>query len=334
MRRADRLLCLVLLSLSLVFGLIVWVQGESGAPAPRQAAWTAQVPASTEVNNPFAASLQGTQPDGALKLRQAQLVLNPELLYLFDYYLATLGERQLPEIIAEVQRALAQQLQLHPTALAQALALFERYLTYKRSLQMAPAANAARTASQSQSELMQQRWQFLAATRAQHFSAQEITGLFGGEEQRFSDAYQRMRIYEDAALTPEQKQAGYAALDQALSPAARAEKNAPVFIQTVEQEVARMRANKVDEQTVYQYRAAQFSADAAARLAELEREEQAWQQRIAAYLVQARQILAQQPIEFADLTAQKPAQAAALARLRERSFNSDERMRLPAYETW
>lgn len=326
MKRAHLLLFLSLLCLSLVLGLLICWQAALLSPAPERG--SAHAASALGAARPFAASLHGTKPDGALTTRQAQLVLNPELLYLFDYYLATLGERQLPEIIAEVKQALARQLQLQPTALAQALALFERYLAYKRSLMTVPAAPATLSAHTGQAGLMQQRWQFLRSTRAQYFSAQEIRELFAGEEQRFHDAYQRMQIFENAALTSEQKQAAYAALDQTLTAAARAEKNAPVFIQTVEQEVARMRANGVAEQTIYQFRAAQFSADAAARLAELEREEQAWQQRIATYRLQARQILAQGEGGLA------APQLAALAHLRERSFNPEERARLPAYENW
>jgi lipase chaperone LimK len=57
--------------------------------------------------------MAGTQPDGAARARaDGQLEVNAELAYLFDYYLAGLGERPLDairtEIIRELERRLPQ----------------------------------------------------------------------------------------------------------------------------------------------------------------------------------------------------------------------------------
>lgn len=280
----------------------------------------------------FAASLLGTQSDGKLETSDDRLILNAELLRLFDYYLSTLGQRQLSEIILQVRQELAQRLSLKPQALAQALALFERYLAYKRALTAAPKPSLL--AQQSQAALMQQTLAFVEQCRAQYFSADEIRALFADEQARDADAYQRMLIFENKQLSQAQKLAQYQALDQALSPAMRAERNAPLFIHQVEQQVAQMRANGSDEQAIYQFRAMNFSADAAARLTELERDEARWQQRIANYQAQAQQILNQTNAATSSGNAISQLQQAQLARLREQSFSVEERPRLAAYENW
>lgn len=325
MRYSSTSLVLSLAILGLLGWLLVDQRGEPDPAAIRLKAGQQTQPA-------FAASLQDTQPDGDLKTQQHELVVNPELVYLFDYYLATLGERQLPEIVAEVRRALAQKLQLQPHALAQALDLFARYLNYKRALTQ--ATDFASAATGSQAAMMQQRWQFMSAKRAAFFAPSEIAALFADEETRYADAYQRMLIFENTALSQAQKQTAYAALDQALTPAQLAEKNAPVFIQQIEQQVAELRARGADEQTVYQFRALNFSADAAARLSELEREEQAWQARIANYQQQAQTFIQATRSTATRVSELSPAQQLALTRLREQSFTEQERLRLAAYEKW
>ncbi len=278
----------------------------------------------------FAASLHGTQVDGRLETAADKLVLTPELLHLFDYYLASLGERSLPEIIAQVKHELRQSLQLKPAALAQALALFDSYLAYKRALLQAPTP--APNGHHNQSKLMQASLAFLQASRAQFFSNEEILALFSEQQLRDQDALQRMQVFEDASLNSSQKQAAYQALDQALPAALRVEKNAPVYIQQIEQQVAQMRANGKDEQAIYEFRALNFSADAAARLNELEREERLWQQRIATYQNQAQQIIKQ--ARDAPVIPLSQEQIQHLAKLRQQSFSADEMPRLAAYETW
>jgi lipase chaperone LimK len=76
--------------------------------------------------------MQGTRPDGHLTVRQEQLQTDPELLYLFDYYLSAQGEKSLPDIWTAIRAELRQRLSLSPKALAQAEQLLNRYLQYKK----------------------------------------------------------------------------------------------------------------------------------------------------------------------------------------------------------
>lgn len=85
----------------------------------------------------------------------------------------------------------------------------------------------------------------------------------------------------------------------------------------VEETVRTLRAQGASDDEVYRARAAALSAENAATLAQLDREEAAWQQRIAAYLAQ-RQAIA--------------ADARAIQSLRDVLFSAEEQERLPAYE--
>jgi lipase chaperone LimK len=79
----------------------------------------------------------------------------------------------------------------------------------------------------------------------------------------------------------------------------------------------RMRAAGADDDAVFRMRAEAFGADAAGRLAEVDREEAAWKQRIADYLAQRRGMNDE----------------AAVAVLRGRMFSEEEQRRLEVYES-
>lgn len=85
-----------------------------------------------------------------------------------------------------------------------------------------------------------------------------------------------------------------------------------------EEMVRQMRASGASDDEVYRARAAAMSAEKAAALARLDREEDAWHRRIAAYQAQ------RNTLDALD--------AYALQDLRNRMFSAEEQMRLSAYE--
>ncbi len=270
--------------------------------------------------NAFVRSHEGTKPDGELKVAANNaLVVDAELGHLFDYYLSALGEKSLAAITVETERELDRK--LSPAAAAQAKKLLARYLDYKRNL-IEIEKNIKVTGSQA--EGIRARLNALNQERAKYFSAEEIKGLFGFNDAYDRDALARMEVEENKALSPEEKQQAFAKLDQQLPPEVREAREAPLKLSKVEEQVAQIRAKGGTEQEIYQLRAKAFSANAAARLAEVDREEAQWQARIQAYLAQRNQIRQSN---------QAPAQQlAAISALRQQQFTAEEQIRLPAYE--
>ncbi|MYM67581.1 lipase chaperone [Pseudoduganella sp. FT55W] len=265
---------------------------------------------------PFVRSMAGTQPDGAARADAAgKLEVNAELAYLFDYYLAGLGERPLDDIRSEIIRAL--QRRLPAAASVEAQRLLDAYLAYKRALvdveralpQQADPASRAR-----------QRLAAMQQLRSAYFSPAEITGLFSASDIYDLDAIARLEISSDTSLTDAERKQNLAALDARLSPAARAEKDAPTRVLRLEETVASARARGADDNEIYRLRSAAISPSAAARFADLDREEADWQRRISAYQSQRRQLQ------------QAAANETALQQLRDAGFSPEEQKRLPAYE--
>ena len=267
----------------------------------------------------FVRSMQGTRPDGNVTVAAGdQLVVDAELGHLFDYYLAGLGEKPLAAIRSQIEAELDKRLSAAPAR--EAKRLLAAYLAYKQALsgaeQALPAQADAATAARA-------RLQAMRGLRGNYFTPEESAGLFGASDAHDDDAVARMAILGDATLDEAQRQQKLAALDQLLSPAQRAARDAPMKVAQLDASVQALRAQGGGENEVYRLRASTFTPAAAARLAELDREESQWQQRIIAY--QAARV------QQASLAggAQDPA---ALQQLRDASFTPEEQRRLGAYE--
>lgn len=269
---------------------------------------------------PFAASLAGTQPDGAPASPAAQLPVDDSLRRLFDYYLATEGEQSLSAIVAAVEAELARR--FAPAAAQAAKQLFQRYLAYKRDLQ---ALDGVASLQGNALGVARQRLDAARALRSRHFSAAEAAGLFGWEDRYDDDALARMQIQQDGSLGAADKRARLAELDRQLDPAMLAARQQSVQHLAVAEQVAKARELGADAAEVFRIRAANVGEAAAERLARLDGEEADWQRRIQAY----QQALA---ALRADSTLSPAEREARIAQLREAGFDAQERLRLSAYE--
>lgn len=262
----------------------------------------------------FVRSMEGTHPDGKLTVAAGdKLVVDAELGHLFDYYLAGLGEKPLAAIRSQIELELERR--LAPGPAREAKRLLGAYLAYKQALAgieqaLAPAKDALQAA--------QARLQAMRALRPDYFTAQESAGLFGVDDARDDDAIARMALLADGTLDEAGRQRKLAALDASLTPAQRLERDAPLQVSALDDAVRALRAQGGGDNEVYRLRAATFTPEAAVRLAELDREESHWQQRIVAWRAQKAALGA--------------GDGATLQQLTNTLFSPDEQRRLGAYE--
>jgi lipase chaperone LimK len=262
---------------------------------------------------PFAHSLQGTRPDGAVRVTpDDSVVADAQLIELFDYYLSTVGEKSPDAVRAEIERELDRT--LRPQAAAAAKRVLARYIAYRQAL---AGLEADRRLAGPDAAALKRRLGALHGLRAQYFSQREMAAIFGREEAANADALARLEIRDDRTLTAQQKRDRLAALDAGLPADVRAAREAPLKIVRVQEEAERLRASGAGDDDVFRLRATAFGADAAVRLAAVDREEAAWKRLIDAYLAERRGLHDE----------------AEVAALRSRMFSADEQRRLGAYET-
>ncbi len=312
-----------LLSLALLCaGLVLWQGTASEVPADAAAA------SARSAGSAFAPSMQGTVPDGDMRAlggtvlgQSGGSLAYAELRRLFDYYLSAVGEKSIDSITQEIHRAIDQNV---PQAQVQgAKRLLGRYLEFKRALvDLEKNPNLEGTGVSA----MRQRFTAMQDLRAHIFSAEEEQGLFGFEDANDRDSLARLEIHQNTALSASQKLAQLAVLDAALPAALRADREAPRVVIQVEQTAQTMRANGASDDDIYRMRAKALDPQAAVRLAEVDRDEKAWKDRIAMYLNERNKVLKTQ----AD--APESERQTALNQLQQSQFSEEERRRLAAYE--
>jgi lipase chaperone LimK len=299
-----------LATVSIVAAGAAWLALSPGAgnpPAPAQAAGGGYFA--------FVRSMEGTKPDGTVRQDSAdQLVVDAELAHLFDYYLAGLGETSLASVRAEIERELDKR--LRPASARQARALLAHYLDYKRAL-----ADLEKTLPHSGHLAVDARARLdgMRTLRRQHFTAGEIAGLFGAADLDAEDTIARLELASDQRLNEAERARRLAELDARMPAALREQREAPLRIVRLEENVAARRAQGADDNEIYRLRAAALDTSAAARLAEVDREEAAWQRRMQTYLAERKQLLAS-------------GNANAAEALRNAHFSPEEQRRLGAYE--
>jgi lipase chaperone LimK len=298
---------IAVLGAALLAGGLLYFMYRAPAPLPQAA------PRATADPFAFVRSMEGTRPDGDIRQGgTGQLVVDAELRHLFDYYLAALGEKDLDAIRGEIERELERR--LAPAAATQARRLLASYLDYKRAL---ADLEKGRPASGTMAQSARARFDAMQRLRTRFFNPRDSAGLFGASDALDADALARLEISQDRSLTDARRADKLAALERHLPASVRIEREAPLRIIRLEDAAQALRKQGASDDELYRLRAAALSPAAANRLAELDREEDAWKRRIDAYLALRRQL---------------PAGDGALPSLRDQHFSAREQLRLGAYE--
>jgi len=250
----------------------------------------------------------GTQPDGQFAAPGGELVLSPELIKRFEYHLAAIGERTVPQI----REAILQDLRssLNAKGLSEAARILDKYLQFKTALASVPAAQV----SDSSSVVLAHTFQTIRHLRAQYFSADEVAALFGQGDEYEDYMVKKMAIVQNKNLSQAEQQAALASLTATLSPQSRADVEQPTLHLTLAERVEQARQQGASADQIRAIRTELVGADATRRLEALDREEADWQSRIQQYKA---------------ARAADPAQA---EQVRNRLFTAQEQLRLAAYE--
>ena len=312
--------------------------GLLGVLAVALALWWASRPAdamqastaATSVGDVAAArSLQGTVPDG-LPLPGALHALPDAtatggldyggLKRLFDYYLSTVGEQSVDTITQQIRAELDKT--LDATRAEAAKRLLGRYLNFKRELVTLETQFAKQPPGPKTLRL---RFDAMQTLRTGFFNAEEEQAMFGLEDAADMDALARLDIVNNPQLSATQKREQLAVVDAAMPKALREDREAPRAVIRLDEMAQALRAQGGSEDDVFRLRAKALDPAAATRLAEVDRDEQAWKGRIATYLAERNRLL--QSLA----NASEAERQTALDTLQQAQFSASERPRLAAY---
>ena len=269
-----------------------------------------------------------TVPDGNLQVLQAGAtdassgpLAYGELKRLFDYYLSAVGEQSIEGITVHLRGELERR--LPPAQAKRAQRLLDLYIAFKRELLVLESKPEL---SGNAVQAIRARMLAMQDLRARYFSAEETQGMFGFDDAYDMDAVARLEVSQNPALNAEQKKQQLAALDTAMSPVLREAREASLVVVRVEQQAQELRAKGASEDDIYRMRAKAFGPEAAARLADVDREETIWKARIAQYQEQRSKVLQ------SNAQASESERQAAVLQLQQSLFSQPELPRLVAYD--
>lgn len=265
---------------------------------------------------PLPASLAGTEPprlpiDERGHLRKARGVRD-----FFDYFLTARSEMPPAALDALVHQQLAAQLD-GTTAQREALDVWQHYKTYLKALdslsQLFLPASAAGSTSTGDLDAMRSSLDARASLASRTLGPDWSEAFFGPDWRHAHYMIERWRIQRDSTLTDAQKAARQQALDASLPPEERTAREKHLHAQ---QEVRAVGQLEQQGMTLEQLRAnatQQFGAQAAERIVNRRRDDDAWRAKYAEYAVQRARI---------DAAGLSPAERdARIAQLRQRMFN-------------
>jgi lipase chaperone LimK len=190
-----------------------------------------------------------------------------------------------------------------------ALALAERYVDYRVALgEIKPPADAGDPRALSAAVQARQRM------RERYFAGEEYHALFAQEEELDRFTIARLEIERNASLTPAQKQAALKDAESELGDTQKATRTDAVAHVAVAAQTAAFDAQGVSEQARYAHRRTQYGDAAAQQLAQLDREEAQWQQRLSHYAA----------------ARDGKATESHLQQLRQQLFSAEEQLRIEA----
>ena len=256
------------------------------------------------------ASLEGTDPDGALRVdADGDLIVEPAVLRFFDYFLSATGEESQATIHARIVAAIRER--VHGGAEARALGLLESYLGYRE------AARGIRAANDAGGRLAELRRQ-----RRAHFSHADADALFGSQEAVDAVAVEKQRIGNDASLSAAERARRLTELDGELPAAERAARAASMRPHLQREDEEAMRAKGATDEEIQRRRVETVGEAAALRLQALDRARADWAGRLQRFQ-EARDAIARDVPD-------PDARASAIAHLVEDSFSPRERLRVHA----
>jgi len=235
-------------------------------------------------------------------------LLTPGLRDALEALLHAAGPARDPEDLKRRLESLVAE-RFGPALAQRALELARRYVDYRVALgRITPPDDP------SDPDALRATLARLRKLQLQHFSAEEYDALFGAQLQLDQYTLARLDIARQTGLSDGQRRQALADAEALLPAAERAQRTESVAHLDAARETAAFDAQGVDDATRMAQRSAQYGAEAAGRLAQLDQEERDWNARLSQY----QQGLAQ------------GLDANGLQQLRGRLFTPQEQLRIDA----
>lgn len=315
-------------------GLLYWLSPDDSASASADPAMAAAAaaggtgaghvpPASFSTGTEgLPPSLQGTEVDGELEVDAAgRLRITGGIRRVFDYFLSAVGEEPLESILKRIRAYIRHK--LPAGAAAEAERLLDNYIAYKKALDGIPQVQAS--PGNVDLAALRRQMQQVQALRTQFFSPEVITAFFGDEDTYDRYTLERLDVMQDKSLSPEQRAARLAALEQQLPESMRESIRVINQVQNLDAMTREWKQRGGTPAELRQIRESLVGPEAADRLEALDQENAQWDQRMAGWFAERDAILANKNLSEQD-------RQRAVEDARKARFNAQELLRAESLE--
>jgi len=270
-------------------------------------------------------SLKGTDIDGLYPVdEQGNLMFSKSIKYRFEYFLSTMGEFPLEQVLQMVRDDI--ELNLSDPAKKQALSLFEDYIAYKYALsELEESFVASETYESRDTQKLRFQLQQLRDKRREYLSIDAVDAFFGFDELYDDFVLTSLEIKQSHQLSALEKEQQLESLHLSLPSEVQQMRDETTRISHVFKLTQEMKAEGVNEEEIFDYNSQQFGQQAAERLKVLDGHRQAWQQKVQGYLISKQEVLDQEGLSEAQKNKK-------IEQLKDSQFSDKEKSRLPAFE--
>jgi lipase chaperone LimK len=272
-----------------------------------------------------AQSLHGTDINGGFPVdSNGHLIISPLNRDYFEYYLSTLGELPLDEILLKMEEDISAN--LTEPAKSEALELLGNYIELKRALLNLEEQVGDQLLQYGSNpiEAHKARLAMLSELRQQHLGSEASQAFYGETEAYDTYMLDRMSINQNTELSQQEKQQELLNLMKSAPEALQPRFEEEIRMKSMELEVAKLQAENADPQAIYAVRAEALGEPAATRLQALDERKALWQNRYDSYQQEL------QNIESSGLSGEEL--KLATEQLRDNHFEPNELRRVDALD--
>lgn len=263
-----------------------------------------------------------TIPTAFLIDAQGHLIPDTTLRRCFDYFFTTVGEEPIERILERLQELL--QSLLKEPALGEALAILDEYVALKQAeVDLQQQLGNDYRAGGRMTDLYE-RARLLRELRMSNLSPEVYEAFFAAQDKREDYTLKKMDILKDKSLSTEERIAELKDIETMLPESVQQRKAEEHAKELMHERVATAKAAGASDAEIYQLRSETVGPEAAERFAEADRNQNQWDQRIAAYRNERQSIL------DSNLSEQDKLQQ--INALREQHFSDTEQMRIPVID--
>lgn len=270
---------------------------------------------------PLPKSLQGVPiPDALAVDENGNLIVQPTLRHLFNFFLTTVGEEPLEQVIARIEEYIKGQLE--PPAEGQALEIFFRFVEMKKAiidLQQTLAADF-----QASEEQVNYRYHFEEARAIQrNFLGDEVYEIFFADKEKMDNYMMDLvDIQKNPDLTADEKKAKLIEIERQLPEQARLRREENRIYENLNSSIAAARESGASEDEIFQMRSEVLGPEKAERFRKADAKQAVWNDRVNGYRSRRDEIL-----NSAD-TLSETDKAHAIDALRKELFSGTELIRI------